>query len=72
MEGPFIAKETSMPGAFCLLSQIGEELPYSWNADSLKRFFLSKNRGAKPPGNENIITTNKSTKGLTSNHERKA
>jgi hypothetical protein len=25
-----------MPGAFRLLSQIGEELPYSWNADSLK------------------------------------
>jgi hypothetical protein len=35
-------------------------------------FFLSKNRGAKPPGNENIITTNKSTEGLTSKHERKA
>jgi hypothetical protein len=37
-EGSFIAKETSMPGAFRLLSQIGEELPYSWNADSLKRY----------------------------------
>jgi hypothetical protein len=36
-EGPFIAKETSMPGAFRLLSQTSEELPYSWNADSLKR-----------------------------------
>jgi hypothetical protein len=38
-EGPFIAKETSMPGAFRLLSQTGEELPYSWNADSLKRYY---------------------------------
>jgi hypothetical protein len=38
-EGPFIAKETSMPGAFRLLSQTGEELPYSWNADRLKRYY---------------------------------
>jgi hypothetical protein len=38
-EGSFIAKETSMPGAFRLLSQTGEELPYSWNADSLKRYY---------------------------------
>jgi hypothetical protein len=38
-EGPFIAKETSMPGAFRLLSQTGEELPYSWNVDSLKRYY---------------------------------
>jgi hypothetical protein len=31
-------------------------------------FFLSKNRGAKPPGNENNITTkDKCTGGLTSN-----
>jgi hypothetical protein len=28
-EGPFIAKETDMPGAFRLLEQTGEELPYS-------------------------------------------
>jgi hypothetical protein len=35
-EGPFIAKETSMPRAFHSLSQTGEELPYSWNADSLE------------------------------------
>jgi hypothetical protein len=38
-EGPFIAKETDMPGAFCLREQTGEELPYSWNADSLKRYY---------------------------------
>jgi hypothetical protein len=38
-EGPFIAKETSMPGAFRLLSQTGEELLYSWNTDSLKRYY---------------------------------
>jgi hypothetical protein len=38
-EGWFIAKETSMLGAFCLLSQTGEELPYLWNADSLKRYY---------------------------------
>jgi hypothetical protein len=38
-EGPFIAKETSMPGAFHLLSQTDQELPYSWNADSLKRYY---------------------------------
>jgi hypothetical protein len=28
-----------MPGAFHLLEQYGEELPYSWNADSLKRYY---------------------------------
>jgi hypothetical protein len=28
-----------MPGAFRLLEQTGEELPYSWNADSLKRYY---------------------------------
>jgi transposase InsO family protein len=39
-EGLFIAKETSMPGAFRLLSQTSEELPYSCNADSLKRYYL--------------------------------
>jgi hypothetical protein len=39
-EGPLIAKETSMPWAFRLLSQTGEELPYSWNTDSLKRYYL--------------------------------
>jgi hypothetical protein len=38
-EGPFIAKETDMPWAFRLLEQTGEELPYSWNADSLKRYY---------------------------------
>jgi hypothetical protein len=38
-EGPFIAKETYMSGAFRLLEQTGEELPYSWNADSLKRYY---------------------------------
>jgi hypothetical protein len=27
-EGPYIAKETNMPGAFRLLNQTGEELPY--------------------------------------------
>jgi hypothetical protein len=38
-EGPYIAKETNMPGAFRLLSQNGEELSYSWNADTLKRYY---------------------------------
>jgi hypothetical protein len=38
-EGTFIAKETDMTGAFRLLEQTGEELPYSWNADSLKRYY---------------------------------
>jgi hypothetical protein len=37
-EGPYIVKETDMSGAFRLLEQTGEELPYSWNADSLKRY----------------------------------
>jgi hypothetical protein len=36
-EGPYIAKETNMPGAFRLTDQTGEEPPHSWNADSLKR-----------------------------------
>jgi hypothetical protein len=39
LEGPYIAKETDMPGAFCLMEQTGKELPYSWNADSLKRYY---------------------------------
>jgi hypothetical protein len=39
-EGSYIAKETDMPGAFRLLEQTGEELSYSWNADSLKRYYL--------------------------------
>jgi transposase InsO family protein len=38
-EGPYIAKDTDMPGVFHLLEQAGEELPYSWNADSLKRYY---------------------------------
>jgi hypothetical protein len=38
-EGPFIAKETKLSGAFRLLEQTGKELPYSWNADSLKRYY---------------------------------
>jgi hypothetical protein len=29
-EGPYKARETDMPGAFRLLEQNGEELPYSW------------------------------------------
>jgi hypothetical protein len=28
-EGPYIAKEINMPGAFRLLDRTGEELPYS-------------------------------------------
>jgi transposase InsO family protein len=39
LEGPYIAKETSMPGAFRLTDQTGEGLPHSWNADSLKRCY---------------------------------
>jgi hypothetical protein len=38
-EGPYIAKETNMHGAFRLMDQTGEELPHSWNADSLKRYY---------------------------------
>jgi hypothetical protein len=38
-EGPYKAKETDMPGPFHLLEQTGEELPYSWNADNLKRYY---------------------------------
>jgi hypothetical protein len=38
-EWQYIAKETDMPGAFRLLEQTGEELPHSWNADSLKRYY---------------------------------
>jgi hypothetical protein len=28
-----------MPGAFRSMEQTGEELPYSWNADNLKRYY---------------------------------
>jgi hypothetical protein len=38
-EGPYIAKETNMSGAFRLIDQTGEELPHSWNADILKRYY---------------------------------
>jgi hypothetical protein len=38
-EGPYIGKETNMPGAFRLMEQTSEELPYSWNANSLKRYY---------------------------------
>jgi hypothetical protein len=38
-EGLYIAKETNVPGAFCLTYQTGEELPHSWNTDSLKRYY---------------------------------
>jgi hypothetical protein len=38
-EGPFIAKEIDMSGAFRLLEQTREELSYSWNADSMKRYY---------------------------------
>jgi hypothetical protein len=38
-EGPYKVKEIDMPGAFHLLEQTDEELPYSWNADSLKRYY---------------------------------
>jgi hypothetical protein len=38
-EGQFIAKETDMSGAFRLLEKTGEELPYLWNAGSLKRYY---------------------------------
>jgi hypothetical protein len=38
-EGPYIEKETNMPGAFRLLEQTGEALPYSWNAHNLKSYY---------------------------------
>jgi hypothetical protein len=38
-EGPYIARETTMPRAFRLVDQTGEELPHSWNADNLKRYY---------------------------------
>jgi hypothetical protein len=39
LEGSHIAKETSMPEAFHLTDQTGEESPHSWNADSLRRYY---------------------------------
>jgi hypothetical protein len=33
-----------MPGAFRLLDQTGEELPHSWNDDSLKRYYPWESR----------------------------
>jgi hypothetical protein len=38
-EGPYIAKETNMPRAFRLISQASKESSYSWNADTLKRYY---------------------------------
>jgi hypothetical protein len=38
-EGHYIAKDTSMPRAFRLTDQNGEELSHSWNANSLKRYY---------------------------------
>jgi hypothetical protein len=36
-EETYIEKQTNMFGAFLLIDQTDEELPHSWNADSLKR-----------------------------------
>jgi hypothetical protein len=41
-EGPYIAKETNMSRTFWLIDQPSEELPHSWNADSLKRYYPSE------------------------------
>jgi hypothetical protein len=38
-ECPYIAKETNMSGDFRLTDQTGEELPHSWNADNLNRYY---------------------------------
>lgn len=38
-EGPFIVTKQTRPGAFYITKQDGEELPHSWNVDSLKKYY---------------------------------
>lgn len=39
-EGPFLASESTLPSAFKLQTLTGEEDPYSWNEESLQKYFL--------------------------------
>jgi hypothetical protein len=58
-EGPYIAKETNMSGAFRLIDQTGEELSHSWNADSLKRYYCETwvPLGPHRPGSRPSLTS---------------
>jgi hypothetical protein len=38
-EGSYIARETSVQGAFRLTAQTSEELPHMWYVDNLKRYY---------------------------------
>ncbi|XP_066160623.1 uncharacterized protein [Oryza sativa Japonica Group] len=39
-EGPYLIKHKSRTGSFCLTTLKGEEFDHSWNATSLKRFYV--------------------------------
>jgi hypothetical protein len=39
-EGPFIATTTSNEAAFKLCRLTGEEEPYTWNVDTLQKYFV--------------------------------
>lgn len=41
-EGPFIAIRSARPDSFHLAKENGEELPHSWNIDSLRKFYPQK------------------------------
>lgn len=39
-EGPYLVRHRSKEGSFCLSTLEGEELELSWNAASLRRFYV--------------------------------
>jgi hypothetical protein len=39
-EGPFVISRSNRPGSFYLKDEHGNELPHSWNVDSLQRYYV--------------------------------
>jgi hypothetical protein len=39
-EGPFLVVSSSRPGSFKLRDMDGNDIPRSWNADELRRYYM--------------------------------
>jgi hypothetical protein len=39
-DGPFLMVRSNKPGSFYLADNEGHELQHSWNADSLKKYYM--------------------------------
>jgi hypothetical protein len=39
-EGPFLVTSSSRPGSFRLKDMDGNDMPRSWNADELRRYYV--------------------------------